>query len=169
MGCMAKVNRMCIYALRGAARAIGLLVIASACTAPAGSQRETRQESVKELPILWETSGTWSHLTRPARIVIYDAATLAEVPVAQVPVDFSKQMVLLTALGPTIGQDMGVRIERVWQEGPEVHVLERRLHPGLEQSAVSNRSSPWTIVVVPRSEVPVKGYSSRVPSGLLGS
>jgi hypothetical protein len=154
--------------LRGAVQALGLLVLASACTAPAGSQRATRQESVKELPILWEASGTWSHLTRPARIVIYDAATLADVPVAQVPVDFNTQMVLLTASGPTIGQEMGVRIARVWQEGPEIRVSERRLHPGLEESSVSTRSSPWTIVVVPRSAVQVKGYSSRIPPGLIG-
>lgn len=168
MGGMARANRICRVVLRGAVWAMGLLVAASACTAPAGSQRETRQESITELPILWEASGTWSHLTRPARIAIYDAATLAEVPVAQVPVDFSKQMVLLTALGPTIGQEMGVRIARVWQEGPEVHVLEKRLHPGLEHSAVANRSSPWTMVVVPRSAARVKGYTSRVPPGLIG-
>jgi hypothetical protein len=154
--------------LRGAVQALGLLILASACTAPAGPQRETRQESVKDLPILWEASGTWSHLTRPARIAIYDAATLADVPVAQVPVDFNTQMVLLTALGPTIGQEMGVRIARVWQEGSEIRVLERRLHPGLEESSVSTRSSPWTIVVVPRSDVQVRGYSSRIPPGLIG-
>jgi hypothetical protein len=168
MGRMARVNRMRGVMLRRVAQAVGLLAMVSACTAPQGAQRASTQQSVEELPILHDDSGTWSHLTRPARIVIYDAATLAQLPVTQVQVDFSRQMVLFAALGPTLGEEIGVRIARVWREGSEIRVQERRLHPGLERSVPSERSSPWTLVVVPRSEVPVKGYTSHVPAGLIG-
>jgi len=151
-----------------ARRVVWLLVSALACTAQNEAERRVDQKAVEELPILWETSGTWSHVSRPVRLVAYDAATLAQVPVAEVPVDFNSQMVLVAALGPTFGQDIGVRITRVWLEDSQVRVQERRLHPGLDRPGRLERSSPWTVVVVPRYEANVRGYSSDVPPGLLG-
>jgi hypothetical protein len=149
-------------------QAAWLLVLASGCAAPQGVERPGGEEVVEELPIQWEKSGTWSHIKRPVRVVAYDAATLAQVPVTEVPVDFNTQMVLITALGPTLGQDIGVKITRVWREGPEVRVQETRVHPGLERSGPPERSSPWSVVVVPRYETNVRNYTSRVPTGLMG-
>lgn len=123
----------------------------------------------EELPVAWTTSGSWSHLSRPVRIVAYDRPTLDQVPIADVPVDFSKQMVLIAGMGPTIGHDMGIRITRVWRENSRVRVQEMRLHPGLDRSASVERSSPWTVVVVPRSELPIEGYTSKVPHGVMSN
>lgn len=162
-------NRTLHRAAWCSSRAAWLLVLVLGCTGQQKAQWRDDQEVVQELPILWEASGTWSHVTRPVRIVAYDAATLAQVPVADVPVDFDSQMVLIAALGPTLGQDVGIKIARVWREGPRVRVQEQRIHPGLDRSAVLERSSPWTVVVVPRCNLKIEGYTSRVPPRLLGS
>ena len=168
IGGMERGNRTyCRAAWRGS-RAAWLLVMVVACTDRQDVQRCPVERVIEDLPILWEASGTWSHVTRPVRIVAYDAATLAQVPVTEVPVDFETQMVLITALGPTLGEDIGVKITRVWREGPRVRVQEQRIHPGLERSAGLERSSPWSVVVVPRCELEVEGYTSRVPAGLMG-
>ena len=123
-------NRTLHRAAWCSSRAAWLLVLVLGCTGQQGAQWRDDQEVVQELPILWEASGTWSHVTRPVRIVAYDAATLAQVPVADVPVDFDSQMVLIAALGPTLGQDVGIKIARVWREDRrhehELHVVTRR-------------------------------------------
>jgi hypothetical protein len=121
----------------------------------------------EELPIEWEASGTWSHLARAVRVVAYDAPTLAQVPVTEVPVDFNTQMVLITGMGPAPGTDLGIRITRVWRDGNRIRVQERRIHPGMERSPGLDRSSPWAVVVVPRTEMPIEGYSSKVPKGVV--
>lgn len=122
----------------------------------------------EELPIVWESSGTWSHLARPVRVVAHDQATLDQLPLTQVPVDFSRQMVLVAGLGPVMGGDLGIRITRVWREGSRLRVQEKRLHPGLDRSSDLNRSSPWTIVVVPRCNLNVEGFATLVPGGAWG-
>jgi len=124
--------------------------------------------SAEDLPILWERSGTYSRLTRSARIVARDQATLAQVPIAEVPVDFDQQMLLICGLGPTPENQLGVRIARVWRQGTKIRVQERRIHPGVDNPSGIDPASPWTIVVVPRSDLNVEGYSATVPKGLLG-
>jgi hypothetical protein len=168
ISCMGTGNTTFFRAVGRACQAVWLLVLACGCTAPQGVERPGGEKVVEELPILWEKSGTWSHVKRPVRVVAYDAATLAQVPVTEVPVDFNTQMVLITALGPTLGPDIGVKITRVWREGPEIRVQEMRVHPGLERSGALERSSPWSVVVVPRCEMNVRNYTSRVPAGLMG-
>ena len=153
-------NRTCFRAVRRGSQLAWLLVMTVGCTAQHGVERTGTGTAVEEeLPMLWEASGTWSHVSRPVRIVAYDAATLAQIPVADVPVDFKTQMVLVVALGPTMGQDFGVRIARVWRAGSEVRVQERRLHPGIERSGSLERTSPWTVVVVPRCEAKVRNWA----------
>lgn len=161
-------NRTCFRAVWRGSRAAWLLVFFLACGPEQGTAWRDGQEPVVELPILREVSGTWSHISRPVRVVAYDAATLAQIPVTDVPVDFDTEMVLIAALGPTVGQDIGVRITRIWREDGRIHVRDQRLHPGLERTSTLERSSPWTVVVVPRCEAPVEGYSSYVPPGLMG-
>jgi hypothetical protein len=123
---------------------------------------------VEELPILWEEWGQYSRLSHGARLVIRDRATLSQVPITEVPVDFASQMVLVAALGPTPNPELGVRIRRVWRQDGEIRVTERFIHPGSTDGAPPRRASPWTIVVVPRSADNVRGYSSHVPDSLLG-
>ena len=131
-------------------------------TRPAG---ET--SSGEDLPIIWEASGTYSRLSRSVRIIARDRATLAQVPLAEVPVDFKTQMVLIAGLGPTASDNLGIRVKRVWREGSQIRVLERHIHPGPDEGQGLRPASPWTIAVVPRSDLNIEGYSARVPKGLL--
>lgn len=121
----------------------------------------------EDLSIYWEKSGTYSRLGRSVRVLARDEATLAQVPVTEVPVDWKTQMVLVAGLGPTPTSDVGLRITRVWREGPRIRVLERQIHPGTEKLGGLNPASPWTVVVIPRSDLNVEGYSVNVPRGVL--
>jgi hypothetical protein len=125
------------------------------------------QLAAEEIPILWQESGTYSRLVRPVRILARDRATLAQVPLAEVPVDFDQQMVLIAGMGPTPHSGTGIRITRVWKEGRRIRVQERHIHPGLGEASGVEASSPWTIVVIPRSELNVQGYRPDVPARLL--
>lgn len=127
----------------------------------------TTQPAQAEMPISWEQSGTHSHVARAARIIVRDRATLAQVPVGEVPVDFETQMVLVAALGPTPGSDVGIRITRVWEQDGRLRVQERQIHPGREQERGLSPASPWTAVVIPRSDLNVSGYSPVVPPNLI--
>jgi hypothetical protein len=123
----------------------------------------------QDIPIEWHRSGAYSPLARPVRILARDRATLAQVPVTEVPVDFERQMVLILALGPTPSSDLGVQITRVWQEGLRLRVQEVQVHPGPDQRLGLNPGSPWTVAVIPRSDLNVQGYSTRVPRGLVSA
>jgi hypothetical protein len=122
----------------------------------------------EDLPILWEKSGSYSRFGRPARVLVRDRATLSQIPIADIPVDFHTQMVLVAALGPTPTSDYGVRITRVWREGSRVRAQEREIHPGLSEGHGLDPASPWTAVVVPRSDLNVQGYSVDIPNRLVG-
>jgi hypothetical protein len=145
------------------------LLLVAALAAGCGEKRSgtVRASPGEDLPILWEDSGTWSRLSRPVQLVVRDEATLAQVPLSDVPVDFERQMVLVRGLGPTSGSGIGVRIVRVWRVGSRIRVQERRIHPGLDAPRSETKSSPWTVVVVPRSDLPVEGYSVRVSAWVM--
>lgn len=145
---------------------IGLLCLLCGCHADrAGTARAPAPG--EDLPILWEASGSYSRLSRSVRIVARDRATLAQIPLVDVPVDFDSQMVLLAALGPVPHDGLGIRIKRVWREGSRIRVAERHVHPGPNQPTRTTAASPWTAVVVPRSDLNVEGYAPRVPPDVL--
>ncbi len=148
---------------------VGLLLAGVGACYSDGVQPTRGPSPGEDLPVLWEASGTHSRLTRSVRIVARDRATLAQVPLAEVPVDFDSQMALIAGLGPTPNYRLGIRIKRVWREGSRIRVLERHIHPGFDRGAGLRPASPWTIVVVPRSDLNVEGYSPRVPKGLFSS
>lgn len=143
-----------------------IFVFLSGCEATS-STRFAHTTDEEELPILWSDSGTYSRLTRNARIVARDWATLAQLPLTEVPVDFDTQMVLIVGLGPTAREASGVRITRVWRSGLVIRVQERQMHPGPGGTSAISVASPWTICVVPHSDLNVEGFESRVPKGLL--
>jgi hypothetical protein len=116
---------------------------------------------------LWQKSGTHSRLIRRVSILARDRATLAQVPLAEVPVDFETQMVLIAGLGPTPSSEQGIRIVRVWRQGSRIRVQERLIHPGADRVPGLQPASPWTVVVIPKSDLNVEGYATRVPDGLL--
>lgn len=123
--------------------------------------------SPEDIPILWQSSGTFSPIGRKVRVLARDAATLAQFPLTEIPVDFRTQMVLIAGLGPTPSSQQGIRIVRVWREGARIKVQERSIHPGAEQASGLEPASPWTAVVIPRSDLNVEGYVTRVPDGVL--
>ena len=132
-------------------------------TGPAPDQKQTAQ--VEEMPITWSKTVTYSELYEPLRLVIRDAAHLAAIPVAEVPVDFSKQMVLVAARGAVPTEGYAVRITRVWREGRRIRVDVRvsQPQPG-GQPPKHALCAPYHIVVVPRSDWNVEGFSTRLPS-----
>lgn len=121
----------------------------------------------EDIPITWEKSGTYSHLSRAVRILARDRATLAQVPITEVPVDFEREMVLIAGLGPTPSSERGIRITRVWADSGRLRVQETQLHPGTEQQPGLRPASPWSVAVIPRSDLNVEGYSVQVPRGLI--
>jgi hypothetical protein len=123
--------------------------------------------AAEDIPILWQSSGTYSRISRRARILVRDPATLAQIPVTEIPVNFDTQMVLIAGLGPTPSGEQGIRIVRVWRQGSKIHVQERAIHPGADRTAGLQPASPWTAVVIPKSDLNVDGYTTRVPEGLL--
>ncbi len=119
----------------------------------------------EDIPILWQHHGTYSNIARPLRVVARDADTLAQLPITEVPVDFRRQMVLVAATGPTTSDQIGIRITRVWKAGNRIRVQLRTMHPGDDKRGGIRRTSPYHIVVVPRSELNVEGFSATVPRG----
>jgi len=144
-----------------------LLIAAGGCSA-GRSQMATDPSPGEELPILLQIRGTYSRLGRAVRILARDRATLAQVPLAEVPVDFDSQMVLIAGLGPTTSNEFGIRITRVWREGSRLCVQEQQIHPGPDRAAGLRPASPWTMAVVPKRDLNVEGYSTRVPEDLFG-
>jgi hypothetical protein len=141
------------------------LVVEIGCAATAPTPPGTTTERV--FPIQWETHATYSRIARPLRLVIRDRATLAQLPLAEVPVDFDRQMVLVAALGPTASDEIAIRIARVWQEGSRIEVRVNTIHPGQDARPGTELTSPFHIVVVPTSDLPVDGFSASIPRGAL--
>ncbi len=147
---------------RGALMAGGLMVL---CGCSEAIPEAELQE--QEVPIVWQKSGTYSHLGRPVRILARDRATLAQVPVTEIPVDFENEMVLIAGVGPTPSSEVGIQIARVWEKGSRIRVQEIQTHPGPDQQRGLNPASPWAVAVIPRSDLNVEGYSVAVPRGLI--
>jgi len=120
----------------------------------------------EEFPILWEYHGAVSHIARPLRVVAHNPEVLAQLTLVEVPVDFETQMVLVVGIGPTTRQDLGVRISRVWRDGTRIRVQVQTLYSAEEKpERVPQLVSPYHIVVVPRSDLNVVGFSAAVPRG----
>jgi hypothetical protein len=156
-----------LRALRKRALALAIVVCGVAGCAPREHLVEDRTYR-RELPILDQFSGAYSRLARPVRVVIRDRATLAQLPVTEVDVDWDRNMILLAGLGPIWQSGSGIRIVRVWKEGSVLRVEERQITGGPDETSRPQRCSPWTMVVIPRSDLNVEGYTTRVPRGAMG-
>jgi hypothetical protein len=146
---------------------IGVLLGSVAALSGCGSARpgDVIQRGPDEFPIQWEEGGTYSNIARAFRVVARDRATLSQLPIAEVPVDFDRQMVLVAALGPASTDQLAIRITRVWRDGSRIRVQVQTLHPGEEKRGGVRRASPYHIVVVPRSDLGVAGFATAVPPG----
>jgi len=88
-------------------------------------------------------------------------------PIADVPVDFDRQMVLFVTSGLVPSSGYGVRIERVWQQGNVVKVSLRYLYPGQRVSQPFEPCTPYHLVVVPKSDLNVEGFVVEPPPEVL--
>jgi len=144
-----------------------VLAVLAGCRVQA-PERSRQVPAVEEIPVLWQKSGTYSRLARAVRVVVRDRAALARLPLAEVPVDFETQMVLVCGLGPVPDDRRGVRIVRVWREGETIHVQERVVYSDEPVVGDLRPASPWTVAIIPRSDMNVAGYSTRLPEDAFG-
>jgi hypothetical protein len=116
----------------------------------------------QELTILNVIAGTHSHETRAMQIVIRDMATLAQVPLVDVPVNFANEMLLVVTLGRLNSDQFSVSIDRVVREGNVLRVTTtvRQPPPGVPMVM----ASPYCIAVVPRCDLNVAGFSAVPPT-----
>ena len=115
----------------------------------------------EELPILRQVTGAHSHETRAMHLVIRDPIALSQIPLQDVPVDFSSEMLLIITLGRVTSDQYAVAINRVWREGHVVKVAADVKYP-TGQAAVA-MASPYCIAVVPRCDLNVSGFSAQPP------
>lgn len=142
---------------------VGLLMVG--CSAPQPPANQPPSAPPQELPILWQQAGSYGCLKVPVRLVARDPATLAQVPLADVPVDFDKQMVLIAALGIVPSDGYAIRITRVWRRGNRI-LTDVRVSPPppARRPGPPNLTSPYHIVVVPRSDLNVEGFTTALPN-----
>lgn len=91
------------------------------------------------------------------QLVVRDQATLAQVPLVDVPVDFPKEMLLIVTLGRVTSNQYAVNIDRVWREGHQLRVSSTVTTPPPGSPLVL--ASPYCIAVVPRCDLNVAGFS----------
>ncbi|MFH1418227.1 MAG: hypothetical protein ABII12_08090 [Planctomycetota bacterium] len=119
-------------------------------------------EECEELAILRQVHGTHCHETRPMQLVIRDAAALAQAPIVDVEVDFSREMLLIVTLGRVYSDQYAVRIDRVWRSGPRLEVATTIQTPA--PGAPTRMASPYCIAVVPRCALNVAGFDASPPT-----
>ncbi len=95
------------------------------------------------------------------QLVIRDAATLAKVPIVDIPVNFDHEMLLIVTLGRVMSDQYSVEIDRVWRERSKVHVSTRVTQPA--SGAAPTVATPYCLAVVPRSDLNVEGFMTRPP------
>lgn len=139
-----------------------VLVAMTGCTEP-NARTLQRPADGAEIPILRQVSGRFGGPDRPMRLVIRDQATLAQVPLVDVPVDFANEMMLVVTLGRRMSDQYSVQITRVWRQGPELAVDYAVTAPSPD--APTAISSPFCIAVVPQCDLNVDGFSPIIPRG----
>lgn len=145
--------------LRGAC--VFLLFTGTGCSDPRpGIEMEIADGA--ELPILRQVQGPHSHETRPMRLVIRDAAAWAQVHVADIPVDFEREMVLVVTLGSVLSDQYDVRIERIWRAGSRLKVATVVRAPPVASSV--EPACPFCVAVVPRCGLNIEGFDTRPPA-----
>ena len=115
----------------------------------------------QDLPILHQIQGTHSNETRAMQLVVRDPQMLAKIPLTEVPVNFSDEMLLIVTLGRVLSDQYSVKIERIWRERGILRVTVKIETPKIETTKVA--SSPYCIAIVPKCDLNVEGFSTRLP------
>ena len=137
-----------------------LLLVVGGCREYTDGVREMPLDG-EELPILRQAAGVHSHETRAMRVVVRDAATLARIPIEDVTVDFTREMLLIATLGRVTSDQYLVAIDRIWREGPTLRV--RMVVTSPPPGAPLAMASPFCIAVVPRCDLNVAGFAPEPP------
>ncbi len=130
------------------------------------SQRLSDVQPGDELPIHTEMIQRETRIATPLRIVIYDYPSLSQFPLLNLDVDFKTQMVLLAAMGPASSRLCEIRIEGVWMGNGEIEVDVKEFYPQDDDLRSPMIVSPIHAVVVPRCELPISGFTSRIPKNI---
>ena len=115
----------------------------------------------EELPILHRIHGAHCLETRAMQIVVRDAATLAQIPLADVPVDFRSEMLLIVTLGQVTSDQYAVDITRVWRDRGILRVETVVTAPPPGVPVVM--ASPFCIAVVPQCALNVAEFATKPP------
>jgi len=115
-----------------------------------------------ELPILRHHAGAHCHETRAMQLVIRDPATFARIPLCDVFVDFSEEMLLIVTLGRVTSDQFTVSIDRVRREGHELRVGLTIASPPPNAPVVM--ASPYCIAIVPHCDLNVADFSLAPPT-----
>ncbi len=143
----------------------GVVAAIACCGVLGGCTVAPRADSARiadgqELAVLREQARTFSSIDRQLRLVFHDAGSLAMLPVNAGPVDFDREMVLLAALGPTRSEDSAVRIRRLWRDGSVLRAEVQISHPVASALSAGTPASPYHLVVVPRSDLNIAGWTA---------
>jgi hypothetical protein len=123
---------------------------------------------IEEYAVLYKKAGKYCGAKQEMRLVVRDQPHMAFVPVGDVPVDFSKQMVLFVTLGQVYSESYDVQIDRVWRQDRVVRVGITKSYPAAGEINYPHPSSPYYLVVVPKSDLNVVGFSTEITPPKMG-
>ncbi len=95
------------------------------------------------------------------QVVVRDSASLAKIPLEDIEVDFSREMLLVITLGSVPSDSYRVRIDRVFREGGSLKVDATIVQPPPGAPLVP--ASPYCIAVVPQCELNVLNFMPEPP------
>ncbi len=155
-------------------RTVSPILILVVCVALAGGCFSTRDpqrnrqvfqevSTDQDFPVFDELSLGQTSIVRPLRLVIYDFASLSQFPLLNLNVDFKTQMVLLAAMGPASSEQCAIEITGAWRDGDRVRVEIQEFYPDADSPHRPGIVSPLHAIVVPRCELPIEGFTSRIP------
>jgi hypothetical protein len=133
-------------------------------------RRALADEGCHPVPVIEQWTGQHSAQQQPKRVVVPDAEQWKQlwramrgrvVPTPEPPkVDFREHMVVAAFMGTKPTGGYAVRITRVAQNGKLI-VSVREQSPGPGDMVTMALTSPYHVVVVPRSEKPVEFVADR--------
>lgn len=153
-------HRPAVCVVAAAIVAAGLTIFGVGCLSPQARPACLVPDGA-ELPIIRQVQGTHSHETLAMQLVIRDPAALARIPLADIEVDFQKEMLLIVTLGRVTSDQYGVRITRVWRQKHELRVAVTVETPPV--GAPIAMASPYCMAVIPRCDLNVAGFSPEPP------
>jgi hypothetical protein len=95
------------------------------------------------------------------QIVVRDPAMLARIPLADVSVNFTDEMLLIVTLGRVTSDRYAVDVTRVWRERGKLRAEVTVTSPAAGTPVAM--ASPYCIVVVPRCDLNVADFVVEPP------